>query len=368
MKKVLAVLMCLSMLIVYIPAGTALADEVNPLPQTPVEYAASDYAKYAARMAVGDTHVALIKADGSLVLGGDNTYGQRDVPAELNGVRVKAVAAGLWHTLALSEDGRVFAWGSAVIDISETKAPVSIPEQVQAVQGSIKLIAAGACMSAVVTNNNNVIVWGQNLNNLDQVPAGLGNIVAIAVSTYNVVTLDDAGNVSVWGSSYCNTVPDGLNGNVVAIASGQWHWLALKKDGTVSITGNNLTTSQNITTQTGVRAIAGGWQSSLALLADGSVKIWGRTPPSGTNKNGKELIPASAGIKAIAEPVDSYSNPAVCAMQGDGGLMIVAPAALTTALSTFPLPEGFNFLATSGHNAGLSSLTVAGSVYYDLAL
>ncbi|TEB08015.1 Cadherin-like beta sandwich domain protein [Pelotomaculum schinkii] len=349
MKKICSLFLCLMMVFSYIPAG--MADETNPLPQTPAEYAASDYARYAARMAVGEGHLALIKADGSLAVGGDNTRGQCIVPAELSGVKVKAVAAGSWHTLALSENGRVYAWGSATADASGTIAPVTIPEQVQAVQGSIKLIAAGTGMSAVVTNNNNVIIWGHTTNNLDQVPAGLGNIVAIAISANVALTLDDAGEVHVWGASACTTIPDGLNGEVVAIAAGQWHWLALKKDGTVSITGNStqINNCQNIKNEADVRAIAGGWQSAMALLADGSVKGWGRTC-LGTAKNGIELIPASAGIKAFAATVSGgLGSPAICAMRGDGTFVVAASSSFT------------------GNSAGLSGLTVAGSVYnYDL--
>jgi alpha-tubulin suppressor-like RCC1 family protein len=34
------------------------------------------------------------------------------VPAAAAGLRIAAVAAGMQHSLALSEDGRVFAWGA----------------------------------------------------------------------------------------------------------------------------------------------------------------------------------------------------------------------------------------------------------------
>lgn len=356
-KKIMSVFLCLIMLFAYVPAG--MADETNSLPQTPKAYAVSEYARYAARMAVGEEHLVLIKADGTLAVGGSNTNRQFDVPVELNGAVVKSVAAGIWHTLALTEDGRVYAWGNAITNDGTGTVPITIPDQVQVVQGNIKLIAAGDTMSAVVTNDNKVIVWGRTINNLSQVPEGLGNIVAMAISGNVALSLNDQGNLSVWGHNDCNTIPEDLNGNVLAVATGTFHWLALKKDGTVSINGpsSQIRNCQNIANQTGVKAIAGGWQSANALLADGSVKGWGRTS-LGTASDGVELIPASAGIRAFAAAV-SAGPPPVCAMQGDGSLVVAAPSSFTKE----PIPDGFNFLTLSGNNAGLSGLVVSG---YDL--
>jgi len=329
------------------------------LPQTPEEYVSSDYAKYAARMAVGEAHIAVINANGTLVAGGDDTYKQCEVPEELSGVSVKAVAAGSYHTLALTENGRVFAWGQ--ISHSGAYETVNIPTEVQELQGNIKLIAAGANMSAVLTNSNQLIVWGGSSysSTLSAVPDGLGNIVAVAVNCYCVVTLDNEGNVTVWGDRRCGTEPDGLDGNVVAVAAGQWHWLALKKDGTVSVTGSSSMTRRcgEIANQTDVRAIVGGWQSASAILADGSIKCWGRSP-AGTNTSGQVLDDAGTNIRAFTCTVSGGlgSSPALCAMQEDGAIKVLAPSAFTTD----PITDTFNFLTIPGNNADLSGLEVTG--------
>ena len=49
-------------------------------------------------------------ADGTVVVWGDNTYGQTNVPAGLS--NVVAIAAGFYHCLALRNDGTVTAWGN----------------------------------------------------------------------------------------------------------------------------------------------------------------------------------------------------------------------------------------------------------------
>jgi Regulator of Chromosome Condensation (RCC1) repeat protein len=49
-------------------------------------------------------------SQGRVIAWGDNDEGEIDVPAGLD--RVLAVAAGWYHSLALTSDGRVIAWGS----------------------------------------------------------------------------------------------------------------------------------------------------------------------------------------------------------------------------------------------------------------
>ncbi|MBM4301829.1 MAG: hypothetical protein FJ121_09930 [Deltaproteobacteria bacterium] len=63
----------------------------------------------AATLAGGYYHSLVLKANGSVAAGGDNTYGQRNVPGELGAV--VAVAAGYYHSLALKADGSVHFWG-----------------------------------------------------------------------------------------------------------------------------------------------------------------------------------------------------------------------------------------------------------------
>jgi alpha-tubulin suppressor-like RCC1 family protein len=45
---------------------------------------------------------------------GESRYGQSTVPADLS--NVVSVAAGYYHSLALTSDGRVVAWGAIASD------------------------------------------------------------------------------------------------------------------------------------------------------------------------------------------------------------------------------------------------------------
>ena len=349
-KKILSILICLSLLFTYVPIG--LAAETSSLPQTSAAYAASDYAQYAAKMAVGSDHMAVVKVDGTVEAWGDNTKGQCTVPEGLTDV--KAVAAGIYDTLALKTDGTVVAWGSNYAPSAGKPIiePVSIPDEVTAVQGNIKLIAAGGATLAVVTESNQVIVWGKQQGPLGaKQPNEFGNIVAIAVNSSDVAVLDDNGNITAWGQT-ADTKPQELDGNTLALSAGLYHFVALKNDGKVVVWGPHAGKCNGISAVSGVRAIAGGFQFAGALLVDGSVKGWGRSPAN-NNVDGTELVPASANVKAIssaAEPETAY----ICALRGDGTLYVNGPAG----------PDGLNLLTeTSSSNVYLSSLAVAG---YDL--
>src|SRR5206468_3021324 len=71
-------------------------------------------------------------------------------------------------------------------------------------------------------------VWGDS-SGCNTPPAGLSNVVAIAMGGNQDLALMNDGTVTAWCWDY---VPPGLS-NVIALAVGQLHSLALKNDGTV---------------------------------------------------------------------------------------------------------------------------------------
>ena len=61
------------------------------------------------QVAAGLRHTVALTSDGTLVAWGYNAYGQCNVPSGLAGV--SQVAAGYLHTVALKNDGTVVVWG-----------------------------------------------------------------------------------------------------------------------------------------------------------------------------------------------------------------------------------------------------------------
>ena len=240
-------------------------------------------------VAAGDYHSLALKANGTVVGWGDNSYGQSTPPTNLTGVT--AIAAGADHSLALKADGTVVGWG---YDGNGQAMPPTNLSHVVA-------IAAGDSQSLALKNDGTVVQWGGLSNGGPYVrppapPSNLTDVVSIACGGTHSLALKSDGTVVGWGDDYYGeaTAPSNLT-QVVAIAVGQAHSLALKSDGTVVGWGDNddgqATPPTNLVQ---VVAIAAGWYHSLALKDNGTVTGWGY-------EYGSEVSPAGlSGVVAIS--------------------------------------------------------------------
>jgi len=252
-----------------------------------------------ARIAAGGSSSLALKADGTVIDWGNNTFGQRNVPVNTTGV--VAIAAGAAHGLALKIDGTLVAWGDNTY--SQTNIPAGL--------GPIVSLAAGYYYNLAMQSNGRVIGWGKNSSGQTAVPANVTNVIALAAGSSNGLALRANGRVVSWGDNTFGQiyVPTSAT-NVVAIAAGARHSLALRGDGQVVAWGDYTYGQTSVPiTATGVVAIAAGYFHSLALRADGRVLAWGR------NTSGETTIPASATSEVVAIAAgDSHS----LAMKADG--------------------------------------------------
>jgi serine/threonine protein kinase len=213
------------------------------------------------------------------------------VPAAMG--QVVAVAGGGAHSLALTADGRVWAWGAGTVrtrtndDFGQSIVPPRL--------NKVVAIAAGADHSLALRQDGTVVGWGRGNGQNADLPADLTNVVAIAAGANHNVALTGEGLVRVWGANGLGqaNVPEGLN-HVVAIASGPFHVLALRSDGTVVAWGENKNGQSKVPVGlSNVIAIAGGRFHSAALKADGKVVVWGGPPAV-------RAVPPLSGVVAIA--------------------------------------------------------------------
>ena len=249
------------------------------------------------QVATGRRHGLALKADGTVVAWGDNTYGQGNVPSALS--NVVAIAAGGSHSLVLKADLTIAAWGDN--QLGQTTIPSPLRDVVA--------ISAGNYHNLALKSDGTVVAWG-GINYLNEitVPGGLSNVVAVAAGWVHSLALKADGTVVGWGARNHDgqgaqaTVPTGLS-NVVAIAAGGFHSLALKRDGTVIAWGANNGGQTNVPPGLAdVVAIAAGYDSeagygghSLALKQDGTVVAWG------SNSAGECNVPSGlSGVLAIA--------------------------------------------------------------------
>ncbi len=222
--------------------------------------------------------------------------------------RATAIAAGAWHTCALTAGGGAVCWG------------YNQPSAVSGLAGGVAAIAAGGYHTCALTSAGGVKCWGWNdhgqLGNGQQgcgdvhcsspIPvavSGLASgVAATAAGGYHTCALTSAGGVKCWGDNEFGQLGDGtttdrhtpvavsgLASGVVAIAAGFDHTCALTSAGGVVCWGYNAYGQLGDGTRTiwrltpvavsglasGVAAIAAGGLHSCALTSAGGVVCWG---------------------------------------------------------------------------------------------
>ena len=247
--------------------NTTLISTGNNAPAIPASV--SNVVSMSARSSVS----AILNADSTVTVLGDNTFGQTNVPSGLTDVI--SVSAADAHVLALKSDGTVIGWGD------NRRGQIDIPIGLS----NVVAIAAGGGVprglsfsgptsySLALKDDGTVVAWGNDDYGQTDVPRGLSNVVAIAAGNSHSLALIQDGSVAGWGGNntgYQMGIPQGLV-DVVAIAADSETSLALKSDGTV------VTWGQHTNVPIGLNDVAGIAQSGntgTALLNNGTVINW----------------------------------------------------------------------------------------------
>jgi RHS repeat-associated protein len=252
-------------------------------------------------VAAGAFHSLAVRNDGTVWAWGLNSSGQlgnggtaqSNVPVQVSNLSgVKSIAGGSFHSIALKSDGSVWDWGNnqyGQLGNGTTKNS-STPVQVQHLSGLIA-VAGGCAHSLALKNDGTVWAWGSNQY------GQLGN-----ASTANSSTPVPVKNVT----------------GVIAIAAGCLHSIALKSDGTVWAWGGNqfgqLGNGTTVNSSTAVQvaaigsvtSIGAGALHSLAVRSDGTAWAWGNNQfgQLGNGSTGSSLTPAKVatlnGVVALS--------------------------------------------------------------------
>ena len=295
---------------------------------------------------------------------------QVDLPS---GSHVTAVAAGDNHSLALTSDGRVLAWGfngfgelgdGTTVD-SSTPVPVHLPAWTR-----ITAIAAGY-QSLALTSDGGMLAWGDDTyGELGDGDGGIGRyrttpawvhlptgtrVTAIAADDDDSLALTADGRLLAWGANDYGQLGNGTT------------------------TGSSLPVPVHLPAGVHVTAVAADSAHDLALTSDGQVLAWGdndagqlgdgnggigryRTTPGWVH------LPAGARVTAIAGGALIHSLAVTCDGRvlawGDNDLGELGNG--TTTSSTTPvwvhLPPGTRVTAVAGGGESSFALTSDGRV------
>jgi alpha-tubulin suppressor-like RCC1 family protein len=279
-------------------------------------------------IAAGAYHSLAVRGGNEVMAWGRNDMAQLGIgvsgenkgktfPNIVNGMeKIVDLAAGENHSLALSNDGIVWAWGNnsqGQLGIGDSDTTQMDTPQNVLLLTDIMSIDAGYAHSLALQNDGTVWSWGSNTKgqlgngksgmetseNKPYLIPTLDSCVAIAAGYAHSVALKKDGTVWTWGfnssgqlgdqsetNKYQPAIVPGL-ANVIAIAAGDYHTVALKSDGTVWTWGDNpfgqlgdgttimKTLPVRVLDISNVTGIAAGYVHTLALRNDGTVWGWG---------------------------------------------------------------------------------------------
>ena len=234
-------------------------------------------------------HTLALTSDGKVYAWGENVEGQLgdnsttssrypvavDMTGALLGKSVVALAAGYQHSLALTSDGGIYAWGSNIAgelgtgSTSDSLVPVAVDASGVLSGKTIVQIQAGWGTSAVLDSNGQVYTWGSGsaLGNssatASTVPVAVdisgvlsGKVVSkLRVGGFHMLVQTTDGMLFGWGINNRGQIGDGTSGT--------------NRMSPVAVDVTGVLATKSITD------ISAGYQHSLALASDGTVYAWG---------------------------------------------------------------------------------------------
>ena len=226
-------------------------------------------------------------------------------------VKVTAVAGGLFHVLAVTSTGAVFAWGWNIVgqlgDGSTNGSDVPVKVRLPGGGAKVTAVAAGYAHSVALTSTGAVLAWGYNADGqlgngstgTSDVPVNVSlptgtKVTGVAAGALQSMALTSTGAVLAWGYNADGELGDGTKTisdvpvkvklppgtKVTAIAAGGFLY--------------------------GVGGITAGPDHSLAVTSTGAVLAWGYNADgelgdgSRTNSDVPMKVKLHAGMKVTA--------------------------------------------------------------------
>lgn len=215
----------------------------------------------------------------------------------------QTIAAGGSHSLAIKEDGSLWAWGSNINGqlgdgtATNYRTPVKI-------MTDVTMVSAGDFSSFAIKSDGTLWAWGNNGYGMLGDGTGkdrympvkvLDNVSSVSTRGFKAFAIKKDGSLwaSGWnssgmlgdGSQKDHSTPVKIMDDVATVSTGDYHSMAIKKDGTLWAWGTNIygqlgdgtTEYRSIPVQImdNVASVSAGSRHTLAIKTDGTLWAWG---------------------------------------------------------------------------------------------
>ncbi len=304
-------------------------------------------AGWAKQVSTGTDHTCALTIKGGVQCWGSNDHGQlgngtRDgslIPVDVVGLQqgVRAIAAGDYHTCAVTNEGVAKCWGNN--DQGQlgdgTRIDATIPIAVTFLEGNVRSITASEEFSCALTDEGDAKCWGDNTfgnlgdgsttDRLEPVDVvGLPKpIQGISQSAGGACAFGLSGSVYCWGDNTDGKLGDGtterrlipvaatvLTETVRAVSTGSMLTCVITKADAVRCWGANmgdgvwsrsLTPVTPIGLQENVADISTTTYYACALLKDGQVRCWGDNAAGQLGDGTKTRRPSPVAVSGLAD-------------------------------------------------------------------
>ena len=289
-------------------------------------------------LAAGIFHSIVLKQDGSVWSTGASSDARF---VEVMSSRAMAVDAGTGYSIVLKKDGSVWTTDEPNAKSSFLNRSKTIRRTFSVVRiiTDAKAVAAGTYHSIVLTQEGHV--WASGWNKHGQLGDSLTSytsrffatissgtkVLAVAAGDMHSIVLKEDGSVWAAGRNCNGQLGDGskadrssfvkvISGGAAGVTAGRDHSMLLKQDGSVWATGRNEygqlgdgSTTDRISyvkvVSSGVKTVAAGSQHSMILKQDGSVWTtghngYGQLGHGSAVDNQVFVAAVSVGVKVVA--------------------------------------------------------------------
>lgn len=274
----------------------------------------------------------------------------------------QTIAAGRWHTCAVTSGGGVKCWGDNRRGQfgNGTKVGSTAPVDVPGLTRGVVAVVAGERHSCALTDGGVVKCWGDNrygqlgngIRSTQPMPPGNvsglpGGVVAISAGWHHTCAVTRGGAAKCWGYNSYGQLGDGtiaisptpvgvagLERGVTTISAGEdhtcavidggarcWGWGVAGQIGDGTVTLRRTTPVAVVGLGRGVATIVAAGSHSCALTIGGQVKCWGDNRMGELGDGTTTSHPTPVGVWSLTSGVVAIATGRLttCAMEAAGG-------------------------------------------------